>query len=103
MKMDNPVDASKMSCKFRKRQVCSRWNSIDGRTTSRGNSARMIEQTTQSTFLHDEEYTRKVIAFIKTEFFEDLADRYIFDVIKDYIDEYNSLPTKQALKIPFDS
>ena len=63
----------------------------------------MIEQTILSALLHDEEYTRKVIPFIKTEYFEDLTDRYIFDVIKDYIDEYNSLPTKQALKISFDT
>ena len=63
----------------------------------------MIEQTILCALLHDEEYTRKVIPFIKTEYFEDLTDRYIFDVIKDYIDEYNSLPTKQALKISFDT
>lgn len=62
----------------------------------------MIEQTILSGLVNNEEYTRKVIPFIQSEYFEDLNDRQIFDSIKSYIDEYNGLPTKQALKIAFD-
>jgi len=63
----------------------------------------MIEQTILSGLLHDEDYTRKVIPFLKTEYFDDLTDRYIFEVVRNYVDEYNVLPTKQAIKVIFDT
>lgn len=59
----------------------------------------MIEQTILSGLVYNEDYTRKVIPFVKPEYFDDHNERLIFNEIKEYIDTYNALPTKEALRI----
>ena len=59
----------------------------------------MIENAILSGLIHNEEYTRKVIPFLKDEYFDDHNDRIIFNEIRSYIDKYNGLPTKDALLI----
>jgi replicative DNA helicase len=49
--------------------------------------------------LHNEEYARKVIPFIKSEYFEDQNQKIIFEEILNFIQEYNQLPTKEVLSI----
>jgi len=49
--------------------------------------------------LHNEQYTRKVIPFIKDEYFEDTTQKIIFQEILKFIQEYNQLPTKEVLCI----
>ncbi len=49
--------------------------------------------------LHNEEYARKVIPFIKSEYFEDQNQKVIFEEILNFIQEYNQLPTKEVLCI----
>ena len=49
--------------------------------------------------LHNEEYARKVIPFIKSEYFEDQNQKIIFEEVLNFIQEYNQLPTKQVLCI----
>jgi replicative DNA helicase len=49
--------------------------------------------------LHNEEYARKVIPFIKSEYFEDTNQKIIFEEILNFIQEYNQLPTKEVLCI----
>ena len=62
----------------------------------------MAEMTIQTTILrnllHDEEYTRRVIPFLKKEYFEG-AHRAMFDSIVDFVTKYNKLPTSEALAI----
>ena len=59
----------------------------------------MIEKTILSGLLHNEEYIRKVIPFLKDEYFDSLDEKLLFLNIKDYMDKYNGLPTKEALRI----
>ena len=59
----------------------------------------MIENAILSGLIYNEEYTRKVIPFLKDEYFDDHNDRIIFNEIRSYIDKYNGLPTKDALLI----
>lgn len=59
----------------------------------------MIETTILSGLVYNEDYTRKVIPFVKPEYFDDYNERLIFTEIKEYIDKYNALPTKEALRI----
>ena len=47
----------------------------------------------------DESYMRKVIPFLKRDYFLDTSEKIVFDKIKSFIDSYNSLPTKDALVI----
>ena len=39
--------------------------------------------------LYNEEYTRKVLPFIKAEYFEDSNQKIIFEEIYSFITEYN--------------
>ena len=49
--------------------------------------------------LYNEDYTRKVIPFIKSEYFEDVNQKVIFEEILNFITEYNQLATKEILSI----
>ena len=49
--------------------------------------------------LHNEDYLRKVIPFIKSEYFEDLNQKIVFEEILKFIQQYNELATKEVLCI----
>jgi len=49
--------------------------------------------------LYNEEYVRKVIPFIKTEYFEDFNQKVIFEEILKFVEEYNEPATKEVLCI----
>lgn len=63
----------------------------------------MIEQTIFSNLVHNEEYARKVVPFVKKEYFQNKTDQVLYSIIDEYITKYNSLPTKQALRIEVDN
>lgn len=63
----------------------------------------MIEQTILSGIALNEDYMRKVIPFLDSDYFENVDDRYLYQKIKDFIEKYNGLPTKEALKISIDN
>jgi replicative DNA helicase len=49
--------------------------------------------------LHNEEYIRKVIPFIKSEYFEDQNQKIVFEEILSFVQEYNKSATKEVLCI----
>ena len=49
--------------------------------------------------LHNEEYVRKVIPFIKSEYFEDTNQKVVFEEILKFVQEYNQPATKEVLCI----
>jgi replicative DNA helicase len=49
--------------------------------------------------LHNEEYVRKVIPFIKSEYFEDTNQKVVFEEILKFVQEYNQPTTKEVLCI----
>ena len=49
--------------------------------------------------LHNEEYIRKVIPFIKSEYFEDQNQKIVFEEILSFVQEYNQPTTKEVLCI----
>ena len=49
--------------------------------------------------LQNEEYTRKVLPFLKTDYFTENADKTLYDKIHNFVVKYNSLPSKEALVI----
>ena len=49
--------------------------------------------------LHNEEYIRKVIPFIKSEYFEDTNQKIVFEEILSFVQEYNQPATKEVLCI----
>lgn len=58
-----------------------------------------IEKIIFDNLVHNEEYGRKVIPFIKEEYFSSLEDKVVFELIKNYVDKYNSFPSREALAI----
>lgn len=59
----------------------------------------MVEDLVLSNLLHNEGYGRKVIPFLRTEYFHNKIDRVVFNTIDEYVKEYNSFPTKIALSV----
>jgi len=49
--------------------------------------------------IFNDEYTRKALPYIKTEYFSEHNDRYLFNEIEKYVNAFNVLPTQEALII----
>jgi len=66
-------------------------------------STQTIERTTLTHLIYNEDYTRKVLPFIKPEYFANRNERVVFEEIEKFLDKYNSLPTKETLTIGIDN
>ena len=62
-------------------------------------TAERIEKTALKNLLHNEDYTRKVLPFLKPEYFEHRSERILFSEIQKFIDQYNKRPTIETLEI----
>ena len=58
-----------------------------------------IEFLILKNLLHNEEYVRKVIPFIKADYFEDLTQKIVFEEIFSFVEQYNKPATKEILCI----
>ena len=58
-----------------------------------------IELLILRNLIHNEEYVRKVIPFIKAEYFENKNQRVVFEQIFKFVEEYNKPTTKEILCI----
>ena len=58
-----------------------------------------IETTILSNLFFREEYTRKVLPFIKKDYFSTRTEQLLFEEIYKFIDSYNNLPTKETILI----
>jgi len=59
----------------------------------------LIEQTILTNLIHNEEYVRKVLPYIKKEYFQDYIDRSIFESIEQHFTKYNACPSIDALRL----
>lgn len=62
-----------------------------------------IERLVLANLIENEEYARKVIPFIKHEYFHDHSERIVFDLIDQYTKKYNKFPSKEALSIDLEN
>lgn len=62
-----------------------------------------IELTILSSLIYNEEYARKVLPYLKEEYFESADDLCLFKLISAYIDKYNDFPTKEALFVDLEN
>jgi len=62
-----------------------------------------IEQTILTNLIYNEQYTRKVLPFIKGDYFSDRTERTVFEEIQKFVDKYNDLPNQNALEVELDS
>ena len=58
-----------------------------------------LENTILSHIVYNEDYARKVLPFVKQEYFSEHDNRTLYELICAYVDRYNSIPSKEALNI----
>ena len=58
-----------------------------------------VELLVLRSLLHNEDYARKVIPFIKGDYFEQPSQKIVFEEVSSFIEEYDQLPSKEALYI----
>ena len=58
-----------------------------------------LELTILRAFIHNEDFTRKVLPYVKDEYFETAASRTIFSLCSKYFTKYSGCPTREALVI----
>lgn len=58
-----------------------------------------IEETILSNLINDEDYLRKVIPFIKEDYFEKKTDRILFEDVRKFFLKYNTIPDLTILRI----
>jgi len=58
-----------------------------------------LEDTILTNLVFNEEYARKVLPFLKDEYFGTRSDKLLFESVYDFITKYNNLPTKETLII----
>ena len=61
-----------------------------------------IENTILSNLIYNESYCRKVIPFIKEDYFTGQGSKIVFSIISDYVNKYDALPTSDVLTIETD-
>ena len=58
-----------------------------------------IERTTLTQLVTNEQYARKVLPFMKSDYFADKTERTVFEEIAKFVDKYNKIPTQTSLEI----
>ncbi len=58
-----------------------------------------VEFLVLKSLLHNEEFLRKTIPFIKSEYFQDHNQKIVFEEIVDFVNRYNETPTQEVLSI----
>src|SRR6056300_1052077 len=66
-------------------------------------STQTIERTALSNLVYNEPYARKVLPFIKPEYFTNRHERVVFEEINKFMEKYGNQPTKEALSIELDN
>ena len=60
-----------------------------------------LERTILKNLIYNEEFTRKVLPFIKPEYFSDQIEKLVFKEVFEFVNKYKNLPTHEALVINF--
>ena len=58
-----------------------------------------IETTILRNLLSTEEYYRKVVPFLKADYFQEYHEKIVFEEIADFASKYDKIPTKEVLSI----
>ena len=58
-----------------------------------------IERTALTQLVSNEQYARKVLPFMKSDYFSDKIERTIFEEIQKFVEKYNGIPSQTSLEI----
>ena len=56
-----------------------------------------------SSLVHNENYTRKVLPYLKVDYFDGKGEKILFKLIKDHYTKYTRLPTLDTLKVDLEN
>lgn len=59
----------------------------------------MIENMILANLVYNEVYTRRVLPFLKPDYFHNPVERQVFEIIDEYVHKYNGLPSREALLV----
>jgi len=59
----------------------------------------LLDQIILTNLVHNEQYVRKVLPFIKEDYFSDNENKFAFRQISSYIEKYNDTPSPEALHV----
>ena len=62
-----------------------------------------VEDSIITGLLFDEEYSRKVVPHLRSEYFQDRAERAVYEECVTFFNRYNTLITKEALRVQLNS
>jgi len=60
-----------------------------------------LETTILKNLIFNEDFARKIIPFLKAEYFSDITDKILFNEINEHINQFKHLPTYESLVINF--
>ena len=58
-----------------------------------------IEFLILKNLIHNEDYLRKVVPFLKAEYFQESNQKIVYEEISNFVTQYNEVPTKEILSI----
>ena len=56
-----------------------------------------IEFLILKNLLHNEDYLRKVVPFLKSEYFQESNQKIVYDEIFNFVTQYNEVPSKEII------
>ena len=62
-----------------------------------------LETTILKGLIHNENYTRRVLPFLKVEYFESSVGRTYYKICSEYFQDYDGCPSKEALSLSIES
>lgn len=58
-----------------------------------------LETTILKNLIYNEEFTRKVLPFIQSDYFSESSEKIIFNEVHEFVNKYKNLPSKESLII----
>lgn len=62
-----------------------------------------VELLILKNLIYNEQYVRKILPYLKSEYFQEFSQRVIFEEAQQFFSSYNQLPTKEAIEIEIEN
>lgn len=62
-----------------------------------------VELLILKNLIYNEEYVRKILPYLKSEYFQEFCQRVVFEEVNTFFSQYNELPSKEAIEIEIEN
>jgi replicative DNA helicase len=62
-----------------------------------------VELLILKNLIYNEDFVRKILPYLKSEYFQSYSEKVIFEEIQEFFSSYNQLPTKEAIEIEIEN